>query len=70
MKKNIVPLVVRALFTLLLTCDLPIAEDAPQLQKLKHTVISPTTEQVVLQLNGSYSPKVFTLKDENTPDNF
>ena len=64
MKKNIVALVARALFTLFLTFGLANAEDAPQLQKLKHTVISPTTEQVVLQLNGSYSPKVFTLKDE------
>ena len=52
------------MLTLLLTCGLAAADDAPQLQKVKHTVLSPSTEQVVLQLNGSYSPKVFTLKDE------
>ena len=64
MKKNIISLVSRSLLTLLLTCGPAAADDTPQLQKVKHTVLSPTTEQVVLQLNGSYSPKVFTLKDE------
>ena len=65
MKKQLVALVSRSLLALLLMCGLATADDAPQLQKLKHTVLSPTSEQVVLQLNGSYSPKVFTLKDEN-----
>jgi hypothetical protein len=65
MKKQIVALVLRSLLTLLLTGGVAIAEDTPQLQKLKHTVLSPSSEQVVLQLNGSYSPNVFTLKDEN-----
>lgn len=65
MKKHIVALVLCSLLTLLLTGSVAIAEDTPQLQKLKHTVLSPTTEQVVLRLNGSYSPNVFTLKDEN-----
>jgi len=65
MKKQLVALVSRSLCTLLLTGGLAAAEDTPQLQKLKYTVLSPTSEQVVLQLNGSYSPKVFTLKDEN-----
>ncbi len=64
MKKNIISLVSRSLLTLLLTFDLAAADDTPQLQKVRHTVLSPSTEQVVLQLNGSYSPKVFTLKDE------
>ncbi|WP_310599280.1 AMIN domain-containing protein [Desulfobulbus sp.] len=72
MKKQFVALILRSLFTLLLACTLVSAEeatenapDAPQLQKLKHLVLSPTSEEVILQLNGSYSPKVFTLKDEN-----
>jgi len=65
MKKHIVALVMRSLLALLLTGGVVLAEDAPQLQKLKHTVLSPSTEQVVLRLNGSYSPNVFTLKDEN-----
>jgi len=65
MKTHIVALVLRSLLTLLLTGGVAIAEDSPQLQKLKHTVLSPSTEQVVLRLNGSYSPNVFTLKDEN-----
>ncbi|MCL2790409.1 MAG: AMIN domain-containing protein [Desulfobulbus sp.] len=68
MKKQFVALVSRSLFVLLLTCTPAGAENtpnAPQLQKIKHTVLSPTSEQVVLQLNGSYSPKVSTLKDEN-----
>jgi len=70
MKKSFLALVSRSLLalTLVLTCGSAGAEDAPvapQLQKLKHTVLSPTSEQVVLQLNGSYSPKIFTLKDEN-----
>lgn len=66
MKKQLVSLVARSLLVLLLTCGLALANvEQPQLLKLKHAVLSPTSEQVVLQLNGSYSPKVFTLKDEN-----
>ena len=68
MKKQFVALILPSLFALLLTCTLVSAEDAPgapQLLKLKHTILSPGSEQVILQLNGSYSPKVFTLKDEN-----
>ena len=64
MKRSIVALAAHSLLTLMATCCLALAEDGPQLQKLKHAVLSPTTEQVVLQLNGSYSPKAFTLKDE------
>ncbi|MDR2550874.1 MAG: AMIN domain-containing protein [Desulfobulbus sp.] len=72
MKKQFVALTLRSLFALLLACTLVSAEEAtenapaaPQLQNLKHLVLSPTSEEVILQLNGSYSPKVFTLKDEN-----
>jgi len=65
MKKPFVALILRSLFALLLACTFVRAEDAPLLQKLKHIIVSPTSEQVILQLNGSYSPKVFTLKDEN-----
>ena len=64
MKKKSLLLVPRSLLALLLTCGLAAAADTPQLQKIKHTVLSPASEQVVLQLNGSYSPKVFTLKGE------
>jgi hypothetical protein len=65
MKKSIIALTAHSLLTLLVTCCLALAEDTPQLQKLKHTILSPSTEQVALQLNGSYSPKAFTLKDES-----
>lgn len=64
MKKNIVARAAHTLFVFLFTVGLAMAEDAPQLQKLKHSVLSPSSEQVVLQLNGSYSPNVFTLKGE------
>jgi hypothetical protein len=53
-----------SLFVLLLTCVPLYATDAPLLRKIQHSVLSPTTEQVVLQFNGSYSPKIFTLKGE------
>jgi hypothetical protein len=64
MKKTIFSIFSGLLLPLLLTCGLAAETSTPQLQKLKHTVVSPSSEQVVLQLNGSYSPKAFTLKDE------
>jgi len=64
MKKTIFSIFSVLLFPLLLTCALAEETSTPQLQRLKHTVVSPVSEQVVLQLNGSYSPKAFTLKDE------
>lgn len=66
MKKNIRTIICGQLVPLLLTCGLAVAATKPELQKIRHTVISPTSEQVALQLNGSYSPKIFTLKDETT----
>lgn len=65
MKKQLVTLVIHALLPILLSCGLAAAEETPQLLKVKHSTLSPNSEQVVLQLNGSYSPKIFTLKDEN-----
>ncbi len=65
MKKQLVTLVIHALLPILLSCGFAAAEDTPQLLKVKHATLSPGSEQVVLQLNGSYSPKIFTLKDEN-----
>ncbi len=64
MKKTIFSFLSGLLLPLLLTCGLAAETNTPQLQKLMHTVVSPSSEQVVLQLNGSYSPKTFTLKDE------
>jgi hypothetical protein len=65
MKKQLVTLVIHALLPILLSCGFAAAEDTPQLLKVKHSTLSPGSEQVVLQLNGSYSPKIFSLKDEN-----
>lgn len=65
MKKQLITLVIHALLPILLSCGLAAAEETPQLLKVKHSTLSPTSEQIVLQLNGSYSPKIFTLKDEN-----
>jgi hypothetical protein len=64
MKKKSLYCIPHSLLALLLTCGLAVAADRPQLKKIEHTILSPASEQVVLQLNGSYSPKVFTLKDE------
>lgn len=64
MKKNILSLISSQLLPLLLAGVLAVAADKPELQELRHIVQSTTSEQVVLQLNGSYIPKVFTLKGE------
>lgn len=64
MKNTIITVIYSQILLLLLTCNLAAAEGKPELQKVRHTVLSPTSEQVTLQLNGSYSPKVFTLKGE------
>jgi hypothetical protein len=64
MKKYRIPFFYGPLFALLLTCCLAVAADKPELQKLRYSILSSTSEQVVLQFNGSYSPKVFTLKGE------
>ncbi|MGE4560502.1 MAG: AMIN domain-containing protein [Desulfobulbus sp.] len=55
----------RSLMILLLMLGLASAEDAPRLQQINHAVLSSASEQVTLQLNGSYSPKVFTLKGQS-----
>jgi hypothetical protein len=64
MKNTIITAIYSHILFLFLTCNLATAEGKPELQKVRHTVLSSTSEQVTLQLNGSYSPKVFTLKGE------
>lgn len=55
----------RSVLILLVTLGLACAADPPRLQQIKHTTLSDSSEQVALRLNGSYSPKVFTLKGES-----
>lgn len=65
MKKNIAFLFTRSLLLTLAMVSLAGAEDTPQLQQINHTILSPNSEQIVLKLSGSYSPKTFTLKDQS-----
>jgi hypothetical protein len=66
MKKHTIALIARSLLVLLLfTCGIAAAGETPQLEKLKYTAVSPGAEEVTLQFNGSYSPKIFTLKGES-----
>nr|WP_321466869.1 AMIN domain-containing protein [uncultured Desulfobulbus sp.] len=55
----------RSVLILLLTLGLTFAKDSPRLEQIKHSVLSPGSEQITLQLNGSYSPKIFTLKGQS-----
>ena len=64
MKKTTVSLLCAQLFALLLACSTVRAGATSELRDIRFTAISPTSEKVVLQLNGSYSPNVFTIKDE------
>ncbi len=50
------------LLALLLLCGLAAAEVRPELRDLRFSTVAPGSEKVVLHLNGSYSPKVFTMK--------
>ena len=52
------------LLALLLFCGLAAAAVRPELRDLRFSTVAPGTEKVVLHLNGSYSPKVFTMKGE------
>ena len=52
------------LIALLCACSAASADNPPELQGIRFSAVSPTSDQVVLQLNGSYSPNVFTIKDE------
>jgi len=65
MNKHILSHLARSLMILLLMLNLASADDSPRLQQIKHMLLSPASEQITLQLNGSYSPKVFTLKGES-----
>ncbi len=65
MKKTLLSLIAGQLLPLLLACTLAAAASKPELQKIKYAIRSSTSERIVLQLNGSYSPKIFTLKGEN-----
>ena len=64
MKKKIITLLSGQLLSLLLACGFAAAAPQPELQEIWYTSLSPTSEKVALKLNGSYIPKVFTLKDE------
>ncbi|WP_306547377.1 AMIN domain-containing protein [Desulfobulbus sp.] len=65
MKKHTIALISRSLLALLFAYGIAAAEETPQLEKLKYTAVSSGAEEVTLQLNGSYSPKIFTLKGES-----
>lgn len=65
MKKHIAFLFTRSLLLTLAMVSLVGAEDTPQLQQINHSILSPNSEQIVLKLSGSYSPKTFTLKDQS-----
>lgn len=64
--KKILPTITTCLFLLLLFAySLTAATSAgPVLQSLNHTTLSAEVEKVTLQLNGSHSPKTFTLNGE------
>jgi len=64
MKNTIITVIYSQILVLLLTCSPAAAASKPELQKVRHTVLSSTSEQVTLLLNGSYSPKIFTLEGE------
>lgn len=62
MKRYLLAPLARILLSLLLCGGTALAADTPQLLKFKHNILSDSSEEVVLQFNGTYSPKVFTLK--------
>nr|WP_320011867.1 AMIN domain-containing protein [uncultured Desulfobulbus sp.] len=55
----------RSLLILLCMLGMTLAAETPRLQQISHSVLSSVSEQVVLKLNGSYSPKAFTLKGQS-----
>lgn len=54
-----------SLLIMLATVGFAHAEELPRLERIKHAILSSTSEEITLQLNGPYSPKVFTLKGES-----
>ena len=64
MKTQTLAFICPPLLALLLICGLAAAEVRPELRALRFSAVAPGSERVVLQLNGSYSPKVFTMKGE------
>lgn len=64
MKTSTLACICPPLLALLLFCGLAAAEVRPELRDLRFSTVAPGTEKVVLHLNGSYSPKVFTMKGE------
>ena len=64
MKTSTLACICPPLLALLLFCGLAAAEVKPELRDLRFSTVAPGTEKVVLHLNGSYSPKVFTMKGE------
>jgi hypothetical protein len=62
MKKNITAITACQFLSLLLAFCLAAATNAgPVLRNLDHAILSQESEKVTLQLNGSYSPTIFTL---------
>ncbi len=64
MKNTTVFAICAHLLVLLWTSVPALAESAPELRGIRFESASPGSEKVVLQLNGSYSPNMFTIKDE------
>ena len=64
MKTSTLACICPPLLALLLFCGLAAAAVRPELRDLRFSTVAPGTEKVVLHLNGSYSPKVFTMKGE------
>lgn len=64
MKKTTVSSLCVQLLALLCACSSALADAIPELRGIRFSAASPVSEKVVLQLNGSYSPNVFTIKDE------
>ena len=61
-KKNLI-LLSSLLSVFFLLSALTCAAAKPELQDIRYNILSPTSEQVILQLNGAYSPKVSILND-------
>ena len=65
MKKQIISGTVLLWMFLLVAISQAPAADGPELQEIRHSVLAPGAEEVSFRLNGSYSPKIFSLKDQS-----
>ena len=64
MKKTTILALCAQLLALLWASTAALAEPSPELRGIRFESVSPGSDKVVLQLNGSYSPNIFTIKDE------